>query len=239
MCENQLMKLSAFRSAIFSTSLLPPLCLLAIYITLLTLLKGSIPPAEEIINHLEGLYGRFGYEIIFLGAFLEGALIVDLFIPGASIVLFGAIFSRTGQIEFPLYLLSAFLGFTLGFLFDYLLGYLGFSSIFNKLGLKLEIDRAKAKLKKIGGKAFLLGYFHPDIATVFVTAAGIIRLPLKEFMIYNAIAGFLWLTFWSSIAYFTGEGLIALLRQFFLAVVIAGVLVWLLFRVIIDLRKKA
>lgn len=238
MCKNLSMTLLHLKEAIFSTSLIAPLILLAVYVTILTILKGAIPPADEIISHLEGLYSRFGYEIIFIGAFLEGALLIDLFIPGTSIVLFGAILTRTGVIEFPLYLLSAFCGFTLGFLLDYLLGYLGFSNIFKKLGLGVELEKAKDKLRKIGGRAFLLGYFHPDVATIFVTAAGIIRLPMKEFLIYNAIAGLFWLTFWSSIAYLAGEGLIALLRQFFLAVVITGVLIWLIFRVIVDLHKK-
>ena len=73
---------------------------------------------------------------------------------------------------------------------------------------------------------------------VFATAAGMIRLPMKEFLIYNALAGFSWLFFWSSIAYIAGEGLIILLRQFFLAVVVAGILVWLILRVVMDLRRK-
>lgn len=230
--------LARFRDLILKGSFLAPLAFLGVYIAILVFLRGALPSGNQIVEHLESLYGRFGYEIIFIGALLEGALLIDLFIPGASIVLFGAIFSRTGAIEFPLYLLSAFSGFTLGFLFDYLLGYLGFSSLFNKLGLKDEMESAKKKLHKIGGKAFLLGYFHPDVATVFVTAAGAIRLPLKEFLIYNAIAGSFWLLFWSSIAYFSGEALITIMRQYFIIALIIGVFVWFLVKVFLDRRNK-
>lgn len=226
-----------FLSLIFSTSLLPPLICLGIYVAVLVFLYGALPSSDEIVDHLQNLYGRFGYEIIFLGAFLEGALVIDLFIPGASIVIFGAVFSRTGVIEFPLYLLSAFLGFTLGFFVDYLLGYFGFSNLFKKLGMGQELEQAKEKLRKMGGKAFLLGYFHPDVATLFVTAAGIIRLPLREFFIYNLIAGSVWLIFWSSIAYFVGDELIDLIRRFFIAVLIVSSLLWLIIRMLLERRN--
>lgn len=219
-------RLSPLRSFIFSTSIIAPLTVLIIYIAILVILRGTLPPANEIISHLESLYSRFGYEIIFLGAFLEGALIIDLFVPGSSIVLFGAIFSRTGQIQFPFYLISAIAGFTLGFFMDYLLGYYGWSDIFNKLGLGNELERAKKKVTEFGGKAFLIGYFHPDVATVFATAAGIIRLPVKEFFLYNFLAGFFWLFFWSTLAYFIGDELITALRQYSLEVLIILVVFW-------------
>lgn len=224
-------------SLVFSTALIPPLVFLSLYVAILVFLYGALPSPNEIVDHLEDLYGRYGYEIIFLGAFLEGALVIDLFVPGASIVIFGAIFSRTGIIEFPLYLVSAFLGFTLGFFVDYLLGYFGLSGLFKKLGMGAELERAKDKLRKVGGRAFLLGYFHPDVATLFVTAAGIIRLPLKEFFIYNFIAGSFWLIFWSSIAYFAGEGLIELIRKFFVATLIITVVIWAIIRII--LKRKS
>ena len=98
-------KFRRFLSLIFSTSLLPPLIFLGLYIVILVFLYGALPSPDEIVDHLQNLYGRFGYEIIFLGALLEGALLIDLFVPGASIVIFGAVFARTGVIEFPLYLL--------------------------------------------------------------------------------------------------------------------------------------
>jgi membrane protein DedA with SNARE-associated domain len=210
---------------------------LAFYIAILVFLYGALPSADEIIGHLEDLYGRFGYEIIFLGAFLEGALLIDLFVPGISIVLFGAVFSKTGIIDFPMYLITAFLGFSLGFLVDYLIGYFGLSGIMTKLGMGQELEKAKGKLRKVGGRAFLLGYFHPDVATLFVTAAGAIKLPLKEFFVYNFIAGFFWLTFWSGIAYFAGEGLIELIRGYFLATLIASVIIWVVVRAILKRRK--
>ena len=230
-------KFRRFLSLIFSTSLLPPLIFLGLYIVILVFLYGALPSPDEIVDHLQNLYGRFGYEIIFLGALLEGALLIDLFVPGASIVIFGAVFARTGVIEFPLYLLSAFLGFTTGFFIDYLLGYFGFSNLFKKLGMGQELERAKEKLKKMGGKAFLLGYFHPDVATLFVTAAGIIRLPLREFFIYNFLAGSFWLIFWSTIAYFFGEALIDLIRRFFIAVLIGSSAIWLVIRVLLERRN--
>lgn len=231
------MKLKNFRELVLSSSFLAPLVLITVYVAILIAIRGAVPPSNEILAHLEGLYSRYGYEIIFLGAFLEGALVIDLFIPGASIVLFGAVLSRTGVIEFPLYILSAFAGFSLGFLLDYLIGYLGFSSILTKLGLGKELDRAKLRVKKIGGRAFLLGYFHPDVATVFVTAAGVIKLDIKEFLFYNLIAGSFWLLFWSSIAYYLGESLIDLMRRFFLGFLVIAVLIWLVTRVLLNRSK--
>lgn len=234
-----MMRFKGYIQTVFSTSLITPIIFLSAYIAILMVLRGSLPPSSEILAHLEGLYSRYGYEIIFLGAFFEGALVIDLFLPGASIVLFGAALSKTGIIEFPLYLITAFLGFSLGFTIDYFLGYFGFSGIFKMVGLGRELEKAKEKVSKFGGKAFLLGYFHPDVATVFVTAAGIIKLPFREFLLYNFLAGFLWLTFWSSIAYLLGDSVIAILRKFFIGGLIVGALIWFIGRVWSERGKHA
>jgi membrane-associated protein len=219
------------------SSLLAPIILLIIYIAILTIVKGSLPPADQIIANLESLYSKYGYEIIFIGAFLEGALIIDLFVPGSSIVLFGAVFASTGAIQFPLYLLSAFCGFTLGFFVDYLLGYYGWSGVLVSLGLGKELEKAKTKMRQMGGRAFFLGYFHPDVASLFATAAGIIKLDLKEFFLYNFLAGSVWLLLWSSLAYFVGEAFIETLRKSFLVSVVVVVLVWLIVKWYLG-RKK-
>ncbi len=187
------------------TSIWLPLTLLGVYLIMAYLLKDALPSSEEILHSFTKLFAKYGYEIIFVGAFLEAALIIDLFVPGTSVVLAGAYFSSIGVMSYPIFLIVAATGFFLGYLLDYLVGYLGFSDILAKFGLASQLNKIHNQVETMGGKAFFIGYFHPDAATLFAVAAGIVKMPLKEFALYNLLAGSLWLIFWTGLVYFFGS----------------------------------
>ncbi len=181
-----------------------PIILILVYLVLLFIFKDLLPSGEEVIANFSKLFAKYGYEIVFFGAFLEAALVVDLFVPGASVVLAGAYFASTDLISYPIFLAVAATGFFLGFLLDYLIGYYGWSDILRKLGLGTKLDSVDKKVQKYGGKSFFLGYFHPDMATLFAVSAGIMRMNFKEFIIYNFLAGSVWLIIWTGAVYLLG-----------------------------------
>ncbi len=61
-------------------------------------LKDVFPSGQEIYENFYNLFAKYGYEIVFIGAFLESALFISLLVPGTSIVLAGAYFSSIGVI---------------------------------------------------------------------------------------------------------------------------------------------
>lgn len=184
-----------------------PALLVAVYLVFTLLLKDILPGPDEILQRFETLFGRYGYEIIFFGAFLEAALIIDLFVPGSSVVLAGAYFASRGIISYPIFLAVSAAGFFLGFLLDYLIGYYGWSDILRKLGLGRQLQAAERKVERHQGRALFIGYFHPDSASLFAVAAGIIKMKFKTFVLYSWLAGSLWLIFWTGLVFILGSQL--------------------------------
>ncbi|MBI3485515.1 DedA family protein [Candidatus Daviesbacteria bacterium] len=192
-------------------SLILSLMLIVAYILMVFLLKDILPSSEEILNSFSKVFTRFGYEIVFFGAFLEAALIIDLLAPGTSVVLAGAFFAGQGLLSYPIFLAVAAAGFFLGYLLDYLVGFYGLSDILVKFGFGNQLQKVHNQVEKWGGKAFFIGYFHPDTATIFAVAAGIVKMDIKEFIVFNFLAGFLWLSFWTGLVYLFGS----YFKQFF------------------------
>ncbi len=184
-----------------------PSTLLLVYVAFTLFLRDVLPSTDEIVHGFTHLFSKFGYEIIFVGAFLEAALIIDFFVPGSSIVLVGAYFASTGLLSYPIFFVVSLAGFTLGYSMDYLLGYYGWSDILTKFGMKGQLDKARARLKRMGGKSFFIGYFHPDLASFFAMAAGVVKMDIKEFLVYNFLAGSVWLLFWTGLVYLFGESI--------------------------------
>lgn len=210
-------------------SLWLPLALIIVYILVSLLIRNVLPSLEEILDGFTNLFAKYGYEIVFIGAFLEAALLVDLFIPGGSIVLVGAYFSSTGLLSYPLFLAVTTLGFFLGFTLDFLLGYFGWSDILEKFGLGKQLEQARVRIKKWEGKAFLLGYIHPDSASLIAAAAGTIRMDIRRFTIYNLFASLVWLLIWTGLVYLFGQTIVRLFEG---QIAYLGIIIVLVFLVL-------
>ncbi|EKD65326.1 MAG: hypothetical protein ACD_50C00117G0008 [uncultured bacterium] len=198
------------------------------YLAFFAFVKGKVPDAETLISIAKNLYGAYGYYIIFLGALLEGTFIVGLYLPGATVVLLGAALSKTGVIQFPIALGIGIAGFMSGYIINYFLGKYGWYRVLNHMGLKKGIDIAKAKLENNETRTILLGYFHPGSASFLSTAAGVMKIPIKRFLVLSFIAQLFWSLVWGSIAYLFGVTLVELFLKYFGFVVIGAVGIWLL-----------
>lgn len=202
--------------------------LLGFYFAFFIFIRGKIPDAESLLLIIKDLYGSYGYYLVFLGALLEGTFIVGLYMPGATVVLLGAAMSRTGVVEFPIALILAIFGFMIGYTINYFLGRYGWYLVLNHLGLKKGIDVAKTKLNDNVARTILLGYFHPSSAAFLSTAAGVIRVPIKRFLIFSVTSQLFWSLAWGSLAYIFGITLVELFIKYFGFVVIGLVGIWFL-----------
>lgn len=202
--------------------------IIVFYLAFFLFVKGKIPDAETLLSVIKNLYGAYGYYLVFFGAILEGTFIVGLYLPGATVVLLGAALSRTGVIHFPIVLALGILGFVIGYIINYILGRYGWHSVLNHLGLKRGIDVAKRKLEDSKNKTIFLGYFHPASASFIATAAGVLRIPFKQFFILSLLAQLFWSTLWGSLAYLFGMHLVELFLKYFGFVMIGVVGIWFL-----------
>lgn len=195
------------------SSLWLPIFLVVVYFIAFYFLKDILPTTSEVLNGFGQLFAKYGYELIFFGAFLEGALLIDWLVPGSSVVLAGSMFSRLGYLSYPILYLVASVGFFLGYFLDYLIGYYGWSDIVRKIGFSDQLDNARQKLIKHRGKAFLIGYFHPDTASLFALAAGMTKMGLREYLSHSLVATLFWVFVWTGLVFLFGYQIESLLEN--------------------------
>lgn len=165
------------------------------------IIKSIIDFILHIDKHLVDItsqYQGWTYLIIFLIIFAETGFVVTPFLPGDSLLFATGALIATGNsglniVTMALILIiAAFTGNTV----NYLLGnYLG-ARVFKPENKVLKLDyylRTKAFFDKHGGKAVILSRFMPIIRTIAPFVAGVGKMPMARYSLYNIIGGASWI----------------------------------------------
>jgi membrane protein DedA with SNARE-associated domain len=233
-------KLNTFWKAfkfLVSLDLIFPLILLLVYIVFIILVRGVVPTPEELINTFSVLYQKYGYEIIFVSAFLEALVLVNLFVPGTLAVALGVIFARAGHISLPLVIVTASLGAISGYLLDYTLGYFGFSEVLKKLGYSDLLKGANKQLKKFGKRGLAFGFILPNIASFLSLMIGTSNLGWKRFMVVAIPATLFWVTAWAGLIYALGDIFLLVLTKYSFVFLLVGLLGLLVSKLVAKERE--
>lgn len=142
-------------------------------------------------------YGTLTYGILFLVVFMETGFVVTPFLPGDSLLFASGALSALGSFNFwilyPLMLVAAILGDTV----NYWIGDKFEKSVFDgrsKIFKKEYLEQAEEFYAKHGGKAIVFARFVPIVRTFAPFVAGISKMHYGDFIKYNMLGGFLWVT---------------------------------------------
>ncbi|OGE19099.1 hypothetical protein A3A14_02405 [Candidatus Daviesbacteria bacterium RIFCSPLOWO2_01_FULL_43_38] len=210
-----------FFIAAFKNDLFMPGLLVLAYLIFIIIVRGSVPTSTELVATFGGLYAKYGYGIIFLSAALESLVVASFFVPGMVAIALGAVFARTGQVELPLVVIFAALGATSGYLMDFVLGSLGFSDIFKRLGYGGIIAKARKQLIHSRSGAWILGFAHPNVAAFLSLAAGTVGMNFFRFLTIASLSAFVWATIWGVAIYSIGDVVLTILTKYSFLLVIA------------------
>ncbi len=200
--------------------ILPAVSLLT-YVGLAAYLKMVLPPGTDLYAASAEFFRSYGYWLVFIGALLESALVIDLLVPGGSIILAAAFFTSQGILTYPIFFVVAFLGAFIGFFLDYLIGFHSGFKLLKWLGLSNQLVTIEKRVQKWGMRAFLLGYVHPDLGSLYAVSAGALRLDSKLFCLYSAVSIAFWGLFWSLPIYLFGDFVKMYLQQYiFFAIIL-------------------
>ncbi len=213
------------------SDLILPVLLLISYIIFLLLAKGVVPTADELINSFGEFYAKYGYEIIFISSFLEALILVNLFVPGMFAMAMGVIFARAGQIDFIAVVAAVFLGASLGYMVDFLLGYFGFSDILKTLGYENFITAARQQIKKFGRRGLIWGFIHSNIASFLALTAGTIRMDWWRFFTVAVLSTLVWTIIWSFVIYLLGDIVLFIIRKYSFLLILLFIGVMILMRI--------
>ncbi len=150
------------------------------------------------LNPIIHEYQGWTYLILFVIIFAETGFVVTPFLPGDSLLFAAGALIAAGGTGLNIFLMTliliiaAFAGNTV----NYELGKYFGPMVFKEKNKVLKLDyylQTKAFFEKHGGKAVILSRFVPIIRTVAPFVAGVGRMPVLRYSLYNIIGGGAWI----------------------------------------------
>lgn len=170
-----------------------------------------------------------GLLVMFLIIFSESGMMVGFFFPGDTLLFTSGILAASGRLPLvevvAVVAVAAILGDNVGYHIGRSFGRKLFSKPDSFIFRKAYIDRAEKFYEKYGSKTMLLAHFVPIVRTFAPVTAGAGKMPLKKFMIYDAIGDSAWSLLVILSGYFIGSripGIENLLEPILLLVVIVS-----------------
>ena len=169
---------------------------------------------------------RHGYVVLFGWVLIEQ---LGLPIPAAPLLIAAGALARAGKMNLTFALTLAFFAVILADLFWYSLGrYRGGRILKLLCRISLEPDSCVRRTENLfirhGVRSLLVAKFIPGLNTAAPSLAGVFRMPVRRFLIFDSLGGFLWVVTVTSLGLILGDQLerISLRWGGWLVAVLAG-----------------
>jgi membrane-associated protein len=165
----------------------------------------------DILTHLDMTesISAIGYLGLVLIVFIETGAFFGFFLPGDSLLFVSGVLAAQGvfdiKILIPLMALTAFLGYCVGYWFGARLGDWLLRRRESFWFRKRYLERARNFYDRHGGKTLLFGRLVPIVRTFIPIVAGMAKMPLRKYLIFNAIGALLWAFALPILGYSLGE----------------------------------
>jgi membrane-associated protein len=152
---------------------------------------------ENLINGFIERFGSWALLGIVAIVIIETGLLFP-FLPGDSLLFTAGLFTGTGQIDLPIYVVAgmlgvaAFVGPQIGYWIGRLSGPRIFSRPDSRIFKQAHVDRTHAFFERYGGRAIVLAQFVPFVRTYIPVAAGVGKMPYGHFIKFNVIGALVW-----------------------------------------------
>jgi membrane protein DedA with SNARE-associated domain len=191
------------------------------------------------VDVIKEIAEKYGYLSVFTGILLEN---LGIPLPGETITIVGGFLAGSGELNYWLVLASAASGAFIGGVCGYFIGKYGGWALMQKIAKVFRVsDKQLAEIKgKFADNAVKAVFFGRFIALLRIFAspmAGVVEMPLPQFLGVNFASSLSWAAIMTGIAYTVGkfvslEQLVAWVGQFaIVALLIAaawiGVPLWL------------
>jgi membrane-associated protein len=150
-----------------------------------------------------------GLLLIALIIFAESGMMVGFFFPGDTLLFSAGILAAAGRLPIIeavcVIAVAAILGDNVGYHIGKHFGRRLFTKPDSIIFRKEYIDRAERFYEKYGSKTMLLAHFVPVVRTFVPVTAGAGNMPLKKYMLYDAIGDISWALLVTLAGYFIGS----------------------------------
>jgi len=178
---------------------------------------------DKYLNVIIQNYGIWTYGLLFLIIFCETGLVFTPFLPGDSILFATGALASIGSLNVFALFIIFFIAAVVGDTTNYYIGKKIGNGILEKENVKFVnkeyLVKAQRFYDKHGSMTIVLGRFIPIIRTFVPFVAGIGKMKYSNFITYNILGGFLWVTLMLGGGYFFGG--LPFIRDHFSFLVIA------------------
>jgi membrane protein DedA with SNARE-associated domain len=201
----------------------------ALILTVLSFFFASVLPgvARDLsLEQAAEFLIRHGYAVLFGWVLLEQ---LGLPIPAAPLLIAAGALARAGKMNLAFALALPFVALILADLFWYFLGrYRGGRILKLLCRISLEPDSCVRRTENLfirhGVRSLLIAKFIPGLNTAAPSLAGVFRMPVRRFLIFDSLGGFFWVVTVTSLGWIFSDQLewIALRLGGWLVAVLAG-----------------
>lgn len=168
-------------------------------------MASIVSALTSVLNHMSGW---FAIGLIAALVFGETAVFLGFVLPGEAAVVFGGVLASRGHLSIWLLALVAAFAAVTGPLVGYEVGQRMGDRIFESRALRRvprAVHRARRTLRDKGAVAVLGGRFVAVLRALMPAAAGAVRMPYRQFLLYNMIGGVIWGVGYSLLGYLAGS----------------------------------
>lgn len=197
--------------------ILQPLSVILLLITLIIL--GPVlhlPLGSQLLFLFKKYCGNYGYFVVMLAAFAEGLIVVNTYAPGSTVVILGAVAARSGILSIWGVIATALFGFMLGYISCFALGLYGWYSAVRNRNINSALERVRNEMALFGPKLIVIANIHPNTGSLAATAAGLLRVKFRIFLLITTASALFWTVFWCFIAYSLGDAAVLLFNSWLL-----------------------
>ena len=186
-------------------------------------------------------YGVWVYGILFLIIFSETGFVVTPFLPGDSLLFVAGALAATGNLDVRVLTVSLVVAAVAGNQVNFTVGrWLGPKVLASPTGVRVlkpeYVARTQTFFERHGGKTLVLARFVPVVRTYAPFIAGVGRMPVARFSLYNLVGAAAWICSLVWAGYFFGN--LPFVRENLTAVVLGIVFVSLLPALIEVIRAR-
>jgi membrane protein DedA with SNARE-associated domain len=174
---------------------------------------------------VEHLLDTYGYIAVFAFIFVESCGVP---VPGEIMLLTAAAYAGTGHMQIPYVIGGAIAGAVLGYAVSYSIGRSGGRAAVDRWGPKIHVDtatmdRAEQQFNRFGDATVFFGRFVAVLRAWAAFLAGINKMSIPKFMLFNVLGAVLWAVAYGVLAFEFGKPLIELVVRYVGIVLLLGV----------------
>ena len=161
-------------------------------------------------SNLMHLLSTYGYLAVLVFVGIES---IGIPFPGETMLLIAAIYAgTTHHLSILFIILAATTGAILGDNIGFVVGREGGYRLLRRYGRYIRLNERRVKLgfylfRKHGGKVVFFGRFVAILRTLAAFLAGTNRMSWPRFLLFNALGGIVWATFYGLGGYFLGDNI--------------------------------